>query len=102
MRLQVRLLASLSGLKIWHCRGCGVGRQLQLRLDREGGVFSPLPAALSFNKDFVCLLPVCSWKSFFNCREQELGFRWSGGIIRGRKPTRQGFLFLLSYPQPLV
>ena len=24
-------LASLSGLKIWHCCGCGVGQRLQLR-----------------------------------------------------------------------
>ena len=33
MRFQVRFLASLSGLRIRYCCGCGVGRQLQLRLD---------------------------------------------------------------------
>ena len=31
-RLQVRSLASLRGLRIWRCRDCGIGRQLQLRL----------------------------------------------------------------------
>ena len=29
----VRSLALLSGLRIWHCCGCGVDRQLQLRFD---------------------------------------------------------------------
>ena len=33
MQLWVRYLASLSGLRIPHCCGCGVGRQLQLQLD---------------------------------------------------------------------
>ena len=38
MRLRVRSLASLSGLRIWNCCGCGVGRQLQLLLDPYPGV----------------------------------------------------------------
>ena len=33
MKLRVRSLALLSGLRIWHCCGCGVGQQQQLRLD---------------------------------------------------------------------
>ena len=33
MKLQVLFLASFSGLRIWCCCDCGVGRQLQLRLD---------------------------------------------------------------------
>ena len=33
MRLWVRSLASLSGLRTWHCCGSGLGRQQQLRLD---------------------------------------------------------------------
>ena len=33
IRTQVQSLASLSGLRIWHCCGCGVGGQLQLRFD---------------------------------------------------------------------
>ena len=27
MRMQVQPLASLSGLRIWHCSGCGVGHR---------------------------------------------------------------------------
>jgi len=30
MRLQVRSLASLSGLRIWRCHSCGVGRRCGL------------------------------------------------------------------------
>ena len=30
LRVQVRSLASLSGLRIWHCCGCGIGQQPQL------------------------------------------------------------------------
>ena len=33
MRLQVQSLASLSGLRILHCCGCGVGHWLQLQLE---------------------------------------------------------------------
>ena len=33
LRMQVWSLASLSGLSIWHCSGCGVGWQLSLQLD---------------------------------------------------------------------
>lgn len=33
IRTQVRSLASLRGLRIGRCCGCGVGRQLQLRFD---------------------------------------------------------------------
>ena len=33
MRLRVRSLASLSGLRIWRCCGSGVGWQQQLQLD---------------------------------------------------------------------
>ena len=35
MRLRVQSLASLSGLRIWYCCGCGVGQKLQL-------LFNPL------------------------------------------------------------
>ena len=37
MRLQVRFLASLSGLRIRRCCGCGVGQQLQLQCYSESG-----------------------------------------------------------------
>ena len=37
MRLQVRSLASLRGLRIWHCCGSGVGRWPQFQLDPEPG-----------------------------------------------------------------
>ena len=37
MRLQVRPLASLSGLRIWRCCGYGVGQWLHLRLDPYPG-----------------------------------------------------------------
>ena len=33
MRVWIRSLASLYGLRIWRGCGCGVGRQLQLRWD---------------------------------------------------------------------
>ena len=33
MRMQVRSVASLSGLRIWCCYSCGVGRQLQLQFN---------------------------------------------------------------------
>ena len=33
MRLPVRSLASLNGLRILHCCGCGVGRQLKLQFN---------------------------------------------------------------------
>jgi len=33
LRLPVRSLASLSGLRILRCYSCGVGRRLQLQLD---------------------------------------------------------------------
>ena len=32
MRLQIRSLASLIGLRIWHCCGCGVGHRWGLDL----------------------------------------------------------------------
>ena len=49
---------------------------------------------LFFNKDLACLLPVCSWNSFFNCYEQESGFRYhfSGITIRGRWLVRWAFV----------
>ena len=36
MRMQVRSLASLSGLRVWCCCGCGAGRQLRLRFHPPG------------------------------------------------------------------
>ena len=37
MSFQVWSLASLSGLRIWHCCACGVGQQLQLWLNPYSG-----------------------------------------------------------------
>ena len=33
MRMRVRSLALLSGLRIWHCFGCCIGQELQLLFD---------------------------------------------------------------------
>ena len=37
MRMRVQSLALLSGLRIQHCHGCGVGQQLQLRFNPSLG-----------------------------------------------------------------
>ena len=53
MRLRVPPLTLPSGLRIWHCCGCGVGQQLQFQLDPQPGNLHMLlvqPSKAKINK----------------------------------------------------
>ena len=65
MRLWVPSLALLSGLRIWHCYGCGVGQQLQFQFDPSLG--TPYATGMSQKeaeeKKKGCLLNIQAWTS---------------------------------------